>query len=236
MSEFSEYCHRLLINSGSNVYQIASHSSLNRTSIQRMIRGERLPSRNFVKDFCSYLRINPIQQEELLKLYDIEKVGKTEYLKRCYIKNLIESLSFLENDDNGDFLDSPNFSNTFSTVCSVENKILFVLQKELETNTKPEILLNVPTTCRSLFFALGKFFKNFPKQASVKHLIFLNSNSSNSLHPCQNLEIMSDVLPTIQLLKNIYHPAYLYSNLTSDDEKLMVMPYYIITSQNLLMI
>ena len=236
MSEFSEYCHRLLINSGSNVYQIASHSSLNRTSIQRMIRGERLPSRNFVKDFCSYLRINPIQQEELLKLYDIEKVGKTEYQKRCYIKNLIESLSFLENGDNGDFLDFPNFPNTFSTVCSVENKILFVLQKELETNTKPEILLNVPTTCRSLFFALGKFFNNFPKQASVKHLIFLNSNSSNSLHPCQNLEIMSDVLPTIQLLKNIYHPAYLYSNLTSDDEKLMVMPYYIITSQNLLMI
>lgn len=47
---------------------------------------------------------------------------------------------------------------------------------------------------------------------------------------------MSDVLPTIQLLKNIYHPSYLYSNITCDDEKLMVMPYYIITSENVLLI
>jgi hypothetical protein len=37
MSEFSEYCRHLLANSGSNVYQIANHSSLDRTSIQRMI-------------------------------------------------------------------------------------------------------------------------------------------------------------------------------------------------------
>lgn len=236
MSEFSEYCRHLLANSGSNVYQIANHSSLDRTSIQRMIRGERLPSRKFVKDFCSYLRINPIQQEEVLKLYDIEKIGKTEYLKRCYIKDLIERLSFLENDNSDTFSGSEDFSNAFSVTPCVENKIFFTLQKELETNTNPEILLNVPTSYRYVFFVLKKLFSQFSGHADIKHLITLNSNPSNSLHPCQNLEIMSDVLPTIQLLKDIYHPSYLYSNITCDDEKLMVMPYYIITSQNVLII
>lgn len=236
MSEFSEYCRHLLANSGSNVYQIANHSSLDRTSIQRMIRGERLPSRKFVKDFCSYLRINPIQQEEVLKLYDIEKIGKTEYLKRCYIKDLIERLSFLENDNSDTLSGSEDFSNAFSITPCVENKIFFTLQKELETNTNPEILLNVPTSYRYIFFVLKKLFSQFSGHADIKHLITLNSNPSNSLHPCQNLEIMSDVLPTIQLLKDIYHPSYLYSNITCDDEKLMVMPYYIITSQNVLII
>lgn len=236
MSEFSEYCRHLLANSGSNVYQIANHSSLDRTSIQRMIRGERLPSRKFVKDFCSYLRINPIQQEEVLKLYDIEKIGKTEYLKRCYIKDLIERLSFLENDNSNTLSGSEDFSNAFSVTPCVENKIFFTLQKELETNTNPEILLNVPTSYRYVFFVLKKLFSQFSGHADIKHLITLNSNPSNSLHPCQNLEIMSDVLPTIQLLKDVYHPSYLYSNITSDDEKLMVMPYYIITSQNVLII
>ena len=37
MSEFSERCRQLLINSGSNVYQMAKHSSLDKTSIQRMV-------------------------------------------------------------------------------------------------------------------------------------------------------------------------------------------------------
>ena len=110
------------------------------------------------------------------------------------------------------------------------------MQKELETNTNPEILLNVPTSYRYVFFVLKKLFSQFSGHADIKHLITLNSNPSNSLHPCQNLEIMSDVLPTIQLLKDIYHPSYLYSNITCDDEKLMVMPYYIITSQNVLII
>ena len=206
MSEFSEYCRQLLANSGSNVYQIANHFSLDRTSIQRMIRGERLPSRKFVRNFCSHLRINPIQQIELLKLYDIEKIGKTAYLNQCYIKNLIEHLSFLENN-----------------------------AEDIVVNSS-EFCLNIPTSYHYFFFVLKKLFSRFHGRASIKHLITLNSNPSNSLYPCHNIEIMSNILPIIQLLKDIYHPSYLYSTITCDDEKLMVMPYYIITSQNVLLI
>lgn len=235
MSEFSEYCRQLLANSGSNVYQIANHSSLDRTSLQRMVRGERLPSRKFVKNFCSHLRINPIQQTELLRLYDIEKIGKTAYLNQYYIKNLIEHLSFLENNAKDIAVNSSDFS-TMSSISSTENKILFILQKELETNSQPQIYLNIPTSYHYFFFVLKKLFSLFHGRASIKHLITLNSNPSNSLHPCRNIEILSNILPIIQLLKDIYHPSYLYSTLTCDDEKLMVMPYYIITSQNVLQI
>lgn len=63
MSEFSERCRQLLINSGSNVYQMAKYSSLDKTSIQRMVTGKRLPSLDFVKKFCSYLRISPIEKK-----------------------------------------------------------------------------------------------------------------------------------------------------------------------------
>lgn len=235
MSEFSEYCRQLLASSGSNVYQIANHFSLDRTSIQRMIRGERLPSRKFVRNFCSHLRINPIQQIELLKLYDIEKIGKTAYLNQCYIKNLIEHLSFLENNAEDIVVNSSDFS-TMSSISSTENKILFILQKELETNSQPQFCLNIPTSYHYFFFVLKKLFSRFHGRASIKHLITLNSNPSNSLYPCHNIEIMSNILPIIQLLKDIYHPSYLYSTITCDDEKLMVMPYYIITSQNVLLI
>lgn len=238
MSEFSERCRQLLINSGSNVYQMAKHSSLDKTSIQRMVTGKRLPSLDFVKDFCSYLRISPIEKKELLELYEIEKVGKSEYKSRCYIKSLIESLSFLdeENKKNISFSETLDYYEPFSPVPNVENKILSILQSELKNNNKPEILFNLPTSYRYIFFILKGLFADFKGEASVKHLITLNKNPLNTVYPCQNLEALSHILPLSEILKDIYQPYYLYSNLTPSDEKMLIMPYYIITSEYLLTI
>ena len=195
MSEFSERCRQLLINSGSNVYQMAKHSSLDKTSIQRMVTGKRLPSLDFVKDFCSYLRISPIEKKELLELYEIEKVGKSEYMSRCYIKSLIESLSFLdeENKKNISFSETLDYYEPFSPVPNVENKILSILQSELKNNNKPEILFNLPTSYRYIFFILKGLFADFKGEASVKHLITLNKNPLNTVYPCQNLEALSHI-------------------------------------------
>ena len=43
-------------------------------------------------------------------------------------------------------------------------------------------------------------------------------------------------MPLSEILKNIYLPYYLYNNLTLGDEKMLIMPYYIITSKYLLTI
>ena len=200
MSEFSERCRQLLINSGSNVYQMAKHSSLDKTSIQRMVTGKRLPSLDFVKDFCSYLRISPIEKKELLELYEIEKVGKSEYMSRCYIKSLIESLSFLdeENKKNISFSETLDYYEPFSPVPNVENKILSILQSELKNNNKPEILFNLPTSYRYIFFILKGLFADFKGEASVKHLITLNKNPLNTVYPCQNLEAHLPALLFVQ--------------------------------------
>lgn len=238
MSEFSERCRQLLINSGSNVYQMAKHSSLDKTSIQRMVTGKRLPSLDFVKEFCSYLRISPIEKKELLELYEIEKVGKSEYMSRCYIKSLIENLSFLDEDDteNISFSETLDYCETFPPMPNVESKILFVLQSELKNDKNPEILFNLPTSYRYIFFILKGLFAEFEGEASVKHLITLNKNPLNTIYPCQNLEALSNILPLSEILKNIYLPYYLYNNLTLGDEKMLIMPYYIITSKYLLTI
>ncbi len=221
MSEFSERCRQLLINSGSNVYQMAKYSSLDKTSIQRMVTGKRLPSLDFVKKFCSYLRISPIEKKELLELYEIEKVGKSEYMSRCYIKSLIENISFLDEDDteNISFSETLEYCETFPPMPNVESKILFVLQSELKNDKNPEILFNLPTSYRYIFFILKGLFAEFEGEASVKHLITLNKNPLNTIYPCQNLEALSNILPLSEILKNVYLPYYLYNNLTLGDEK-----------------
>ena len=76
MSDFSSKCREYLKNTGETVYQLSASSGLDRTSLQRMITGKRLPGMDFVRQFCDSIRINPSQRQELIELYKIEKIGK----------------------------------------------------------------------------------------------------------------------------------------------------------------
>ena len=57
MSKFSEKCKQLLSENGSNVYRISKSASLERTALQRMVTGKRLPSQDIVKSFCQALLV-----------------------------------------------------------------------------------------------------------------------------------------------------------------------------------
>lgn len=49
MSDFSSKCREYLKNTGETVYQLSASSGLDRTSLQRMITGKRLPGMDFVR-------------------------------------------------------------------------------------------------------------------------------------------------------------------------------------------
>lgn len=93
MSDFSSKCREYLTDTGETVYQLASSSGLDRTSLQRMLTGKRLPSIDFIHQFCDSIRINPSQRLELMELYKIEKIGKEVYYNRKYIQELLRVIS-----------------------------------------------------------------------------------------------------------------------------------------------
>ena len=76
MSDFSEKCRQYIEDTGTNIYQLSKISGLDRTSLQRMVTGKRLPGPEFISQFCLYLRINPQQRQELIELYELERIGK----------------------------------------------------------------------------------------------------------------------------------------------------------------
>ncbi|MCD8300191.1 MAG: hypothetical protein LUC41_03340, partial [Clostridiales bacterium] len=89
MSEFSEECKRLIRKSNTNVYQIAKVSGLDRTTLQKMVQGKRLPSRQFVEEFTDFLIINKGEKDELYRLFQIEKVGRDVYQCRREVEHLL---------------------------------------------------------------------------------------------------------------------------------------------------
>ena len=109
MSDFSDKCREYLKDTGENVYHLSASSGLDRTSLQRMITGKRLPGIDFVRQFCDSLRINPSQRRELMELYKIEKIGKEIYYNRKYIQELLGVISSQQVISREGFLRLPSF-------------------------------------------------------------------------------------------------------------------------------
>ena len=53
MSEFSDKLSEYIVKSGSNVYQLAKEASLDRTTLQKTAKGQRLPSLDYIGEYAS---------------------------------------------------------------------------------------------------------------------------------------------------------------------------------------
>ena len=151
MSDFSTKCREYLKDTGENVYQLSASSGLDRTSLQRMITGKRLPGIDFVRQFCDSLRINPSQRRELMELYKIEKIGKEIYYNRKYIQELLGVISSQQVISREGFLRLPSFPfyrGTFSL--DVEKKVLSLFEDILSSGSSETIRTNLPANCRLL--------------------------------------------------------------------------------------
>ena len=89
MSDFSSKCREYLTDTGETVYQLASSSGLDRTTLQRMLTGKRLPSIDFIRQFCDSIRINPSQRLELMDYIKSKKLEK----KFILTENIFRSFS-----------------------------------------------------------------------------------------------------------------------------------------------
>lgn len=96
MSKFSEQCKEMMLENGTNVYRLSNSSSLERTALQRMVTGKRLPGIDFVKQFCRELRISALDERNLLELYKMESIGESVYKNRKTISQLLGHLAELE--------------------------------------------------------------------------------------------------------------------------------------------
>ena len=43
--------------------------------MQKTAKGQRLPSLDYIREICQYIKISSKQEEELVRLYKIEKLG-----------------------------------------------------------------------------------------------------------------------------------------------------------------
>ena len=164
MSDFSSKCREYLTDTGETVYQLASSSGLDRTTLQRMLTGKRLPSIDFIRQFCDSIRINPSQRLELMELYKIEKIGKEVYYNRKYIQELLRVTSSQQTISPSGFQRLPSlpfYRGDFSF--DVEKKVFRLFEDILDSGSDEKICTNIPANCRLLVQTFARLYPEYGK-------------------------------------------------------------------------
>lgn len=237
MSKFSEKCKELLIENGYNVYRLSQAASLERTTLQRMVTGKRLPGPEFVEHFCQALRISLPEKKEIMELYKMEAIGETAYRNQTTILHLFEKLSALEKNegfnkrsivDYGEMkLISPISNDKYET----ELLLQYVLRKTIQEQESPELYTNLPGTDTLLPHYLKLLIPQYGKTILIKHLIHFQTNAS---YAYENLETLHQIIPLCFSAGINYMPFYYYSKLSRNDQPNLIYPFYIITEKYVL--
>lgn len=204
MSKFSEKCKELLTENGYNVYRLSQAASLERTTLQRMVTGKRLPGPEFVEHFCQALRISLPEKKEIMELYKMEAIGETAYRNQTTILHLFEKLSALEKNegfnkrsivDYGEMkLISPISNDKYET----ELLLQYVLWKTIQEQESPELYTNLPGTDTLLPHYLKLLIPQYGKTILIKHLIHFQT-----MHPM----LMKIWRHCTRLFRCVFRPA-----------------------------
>ncbi len=242
MSKFSNKLKMLIEESGLKIYKLSKESGLDRTTIQRAITGERLPSVEFVETLSNYLRLSPNDKVELQELYSMSKIGDKVYEQRKYIKKMIEQIASIRTVA-GNTLGDKKLSITgkinddsavFEGQYIINNLIRSVLEDEVINHSSPKIDLTVPFKYSFLYDLLYQLYLEACGKINIRNIVRLNKNPHSSQSSNYNLEILSHVMPFTFSAGNGYDPYYYYDNFDSSKDITLLMPFHIITSKRVI--
>ena len=243
MSEFSEFCRILQEKSGMTIYQMAKVSGMERTALNRMVIGKRLPKQEDVDAFCKVVRANEKEKAWLRELYIMEKMGKKRYDNGKFIEKLLQELLQLKESEKPVFPPLPDIGGGYEPLKpfiegkeELERLIYQLLEKEYRRKKKTELYSNFPAKGNMLFMATSCFEQKYEKKIPLYHFFNLNVNPEKYYDADCNLKVMYYTLMWVFQKGADYIPYYTYSQLMLNDMELQMMPYYLVTAGGVLLI
>jgi transcriptional regulator with XRE-family HTH domain len=246
MSKFSEKIDSLIDESGENVQSLAKNGNFNRTTLQRVKTGERLPTRTFFRQLCETLRLSPAEEAELHELYEIQKLGAQHYENRQKIVELIETITELteqeiqfskemsKTETRPLSVDRPLTQNIVTDQTAVLESIRNAIDRELFNTDTPQIRMFIPGEKEPIYDHIFQQLMGNKKHLVLEDVIHLPRVSDGSA-TAKYLTTLKYLI-SISVLKNVsYQSNYAYFE-AGDIEYSALFPYYLLTSDRTLTI
>lgn len=248
MSLLSKKIEEYILESGETIAALAEMGNFNRTTLQRVKSGERLPTRAFFKKMTKVLRLSPAEAAELETLLEIAQVGEGTYANRQKIIELIETISELTEykipfskeirpkeavKNNGKV--SGDFAKSIQIVTG-KNQVLGLIEncldRELFQAADPAVKLAIPYGFQAVYDYLFQQLMGNKKHLNLQDVVSLRREADDSAADPM-LGALKHLI-ALTLLDNVNYQSHCY--VIQNDTKLTgpeisaLFPYFILTS------
>ncbi|MCD8156159.1 MAG: hypothetical protein LUD53_01655 [Clostridiales bacterium] len=247
MTEFSEECRKLIEKSNTNVYQIAKSSGLGRTTLQKMVQGKRLPSIQFVNEFCAHLVINKSEKERLNWLFRIEKVGRDVFRRRQEIAHLLRYFAPIRKsmEDGGyqrrvspEFLNHEGEISVRRTVLEVDviDAIQYMVICACEKPGETHIYMDA---FDQVIYAMQQMIRE--ERCHARRIVchqFIKVERGPDLHGGVggDLKMLQYIIPFAFSFEGEYNVSFSYVSVGGTDPDFSLWPHYIVTDHHVLLL
>lgn len=238
MSMFSEYFRRVVDESSLSIVKLADLSGVERSYIQKMLNGSRIPSsEEWVVRISQVLSLNGVKLRELLRRYQISKLGEETYYRRKDIEDFIcEYNKMGEKEDNllvteeRVHLDVKQETTVIRRMDVIVDVICGLLREAADREEK-EISIILQPENHEILKCLSKIGRK-GYGIKIQHLICLDNTQYEWTTRNHNLIYLKNILPIISKYGE-YEFYYYYDAIGSHINENTIMPYFIITSDYL---
>lgn len=212
------------------IYQLSKATGIERTKLQRIKTGKRLPNYRDIDSISKAMMFTPDQKENLKKSLTLDLIGEDRYKNRNATKQFLYDLNAILNRENSvryEFHASyeltvqqePIITNT---VYDTKNIISAVLKAEANDNDEIYILSNNDDFIFKQLHSVNGNLK-------VKHLLTFKQNNNSHYSYSYNINTVSNIF-SLFLENTNYSPYFMYENA----ETSLILPYSIITNHYLI--
>lgn len=250
MSLLSQRITEYISESGETVQALAEMGNINRTTLQRVKSGERLPTRAMLKKLLRVLRLSPAEAAELEKLWAIAQVGEGIYANRQKIIELIETISELTEykipfskelkfqESAQDQGEQPPVMQIVSGEKQVLSMIEHSIDRELSRQAQPIIKLTIPYDFQAVYDYLFMQLLGNSKTLQLQDVLSLRREAGDTAaNPM--LGALKHLI-ALTLLDNVNYQSHCHTiqtdNGVSNPEISALFPYFILTSTTVITI
>jgi len=234
MDTFSEFLKKQIHNTKISIQALSKLSGVDRSHIQKMIKGERIPAdKNILEKMISVMMLPHQQSERLRDLYQIARIGESVYNRHMIIKDFIESFS----NFNGANISSitTDYNHNLSGISDADvaygtGNINSIVKAIIETEAgKPNGNIKILAQPEYVFLTdlLTSIGQN-KKDLSITHIMQLRSSMDEDEEYGYNLECIKSITP-ILVSGCLYNPMYYYDNYDYNNSIASILPIIIIT-------
>ena len=216
---FSEYLRDLLQTRRLTVSALARLSGVERTSLSKVLTGQRVLPYGALDEVIYHLRLTPGEERKLRAYYDEQFEKEGLHQSRELVGKLFSDLAQLDFttpvfEESRLLLDLDGYAGArsiFSGAPNVQPLLRMVLSQEL---TRPDawVELTVPPTDTFLGDELLRRYLDGRMGAEVRQIIAFDASGTAEDINLHNLECFCRVLPICLLSKRHYYPYYYYDD------------------------